>query len=598
LNKGSKIGLLPGKKFICFKVICFLIIISFLSILVSCAPDNYSTRVYREHSLPGISETSGDMDAEIPGTDEEKPVHGGTFKVFSTIPDTLNPITSGNSYVLNFLSLVYEGLVALDRDQTPIPVLSDKWTVSEDGLTWTFHIREGVKWHDGTPLTASDVEYTLEYLKNSAAESIYSGLVQNISSFAAVDASNIVIMLHEPNSFTAETMTFPVLPRHKADSLGTASSLSTYKPVGTGPYKYDSYTKDEKIILKKNGEWWNLGNLDGSGKGSLFIDEIDVMLYNNSDDAMKAFQTYDADIIPVKGGNIGSFLGRTDTYFKKITSRNFEFISFNTTRGIFSDKSARQAVKASIDVDAIIKEVLRGNAVKSEMPVLPSSWIEDFHDSAPGTGKSGIKPEEILESNGWKKNEKGYYKYINGALRYLEFDILVNSNNSTKQEVCQNIARQLSARGIKANVKVLAWEDFLKNVSSGTYEAAYMGLRIPQYPDISFLYSSDNPNHSTAVEPDSARNISGYRNRDVNNYIKEILRETDKEKRKMLYSRVKEIVLDDLPYIGLYFTNDAILMRRTIGGDVQPNTWNIYAGISSWYIKENKDAGDTENINN
>ncbi len=568
------------------KKFAYLLMASLLSIsLVSCSLEDDLSEIDNGIYEEGNSGDTVVINSGIDDVIDSGPVNGGNLGIFSTTPDTLDPLSSKNSYVQSFLSLIYEGLVKLDIDQSPVPVLSDSWKVSGDGLTWSFHIRNDVSWQDGTAFTASDVEYTVQYLLEASTDSIYKNLVQNIATFAALDESNFTMVLRKPNSFTAEMMTFPILPRHKAEEIRIDSSNPSYTPVGTGPYELYSYTENEQILLKANKDWWNLINLAKETEGSMYIENISVKLYKSADESISSFQAYDADMISIDCNNIGSYTGRTDLNVRKFLSREFEFLSFNMTRGIFSDLSARKAISASLDIKGIITDVMHGNAVRSSMPLLPDSWLrkgEIAENMVNSDSTDG--PAEILKNGGWKQNDTGYYKTFAGVRKYLQFEILVNNNNSLRISVCRKIAEQLTANGIKSSVKLVSWDELLNSVNTGKYDMAFMGVRVPQYPDLSFLYSNNYITSLSVLGWDAGRNISGYVNPEINSNIEKIYTELDNEKQKTIYKRIEQIIGAEMPYIGLYFTNDAVLFRKTVRGDPAPNTWDLFHGISGWYV--------------
>ena len=141
------------------------------------------------------------------------PVKGGALKLYATTPDTLNPILTNNMYVREYCGFIYESLAVIDKNQKAVPVLAKSWETSYDGLTWTFHIKENIFWHDNMPFSAEDVEFTLNAIITSPNSS-YKANVNNVTTFSAVDAKTFRIVLKNPNSFTAELMTFPILPKH------------------------------------------------------------------------------------------------------------------------------------------------------------------------------------------------------------------------------------------------------------------------------------------------------------------------------------------------------------------------------------------------
>jgi peptide/nickel transport system substrate-binding protein len=124
--------------------------------------------------LCNIEEKENNKETEYSGDIMDKgPVRGGNLRLFSTVPDTLNPILTKNLYVKDFSELIFESMTKLDKSQKPIPVLADKWEVSQDGLTWVFYLRNDVVWQDGTPFTAEDVEFTLKNILDPKVDTIY-----------------------------------------------------------------------------------------------------------------------------------------------------------------------------------------------------------------------------------------------------------------------------------------------------------------------------------------------------------------------------------------------------------------------------------------
>ncbi len=522
------------------------------------------------------------------------PVKGGTLKLFTTEPDTLNPILTKNAFTADILSFIYEGLTKLDMEQKAIPMLSDRWAVSDDGLIWDFHIRDDIKWHDGEPFTAYDVEFTIQTILIPSINSIYKPLVLNISSCIAVDSSTVRLALKKPNSFLPEMMSFPIIPRHKYIAMGVLSTKDFNHPVGTGPYRMITYTQGDKIMLTLNNDWWNVKVNEKLATEGMYLEAIQANIIESTDDSMEAFQAGDADVAGLSLSEYNKYKGRTDLTIKKYTSRDFEFISFNLKDPVFSDVYARKAVSLAIDKNRIIGEILPGDVEAAELPVMPNSWISDLKGIEPVDNyedidqdkediMNAITPEDILTIGGWKKNNNGYYKVIKGARRYLKVELMVNSNNATRIKVAQRICTQLEEAGIPAKVVSLEWNDLLKRVDSGKYNMAFMGCRVPQIPDISFMYSTGYLPETFSGNVRSANDVAGYYNAEVDEYIDMLFAENDPNKKKAIFMAIKEQVLDDSPYIGLYFLRDYMIYSKEIKGVISPNVWDEFYDMTQWY---------------
>jgi len=548
---------------------------------------------------------------------------GGTLNLFTTKPDTLNPLLTSNSYTADFLGFVYESLTRLDQSQKAVPLLSDRWSVSDDGLIWEFHIRDGILWHDGEPFTAYDAEFTIQTILNPSINSPYKSLLANVSQCVAVDSSTIRIALKKPNSFMPEMMTFPVIPKHQFAAVDVLTASKDFKPVGTGPYRFASYDGGS-IMLVLNDDWWYPDVDETLVSGGMYIEKIQVNVFNRIEDAMGAFQSGEVDVVGLGFNEYLKYIDRTDLTIKSYASRNFEFISLNLEDPVLSDIYARRAIYLSIDRGRIINELLRGAAEEADLPVLPTCWLEDAKETEKGNipdkvEENALRPpdgpetdtaggdntgadssaqdesknvtdpstaktaDEVLTLGGWKKNEQGYYKVIKGSRRYLSLELLVNSNNSMRVKAAQMICSQLEEAGIKTTLVQLPWKDMLNRVNNGRYKMAFLGCRVPQIPDISFMYSDSYLKYASSSGYSEAYNVSGYGSPAADEYISELFMENDAGSRKAVYKALKGQVLADCPYIGLYFLKDAVVYGRNVKGPMNPNTWNRFNDFIRWY---------------
>jgi len=615
------------------KKVIVITILSICLLLTSCQT-GFAPYYYRD------TDDSGDEYGYREDYDilDKGPVTGGTLNLFTTEPDSLNPLLTKNTHTSEFLSFIYEGMTRLDSSQKALASLSDSWSPSSDGLIWNFHIRDGVKWHDGKPFTAYDVEFTIQSIINSRIDSVYKPLLYNVITCAAVDSSNIRIALEKPNSFTPQMMTFPIIAKHQFENEDLISASEQFSPVGTGPYMYVSYTQSKAIRMKANPKWWFLNtevSKSTSGKNEadsasekadaddpansearMYIENINVNIYKNQDDALGAFRTGDVDVTVINSEDISKYKSRTDLNIKKFTSRDFEFLALNMKNPIFSDIYARKAIEMAIDKDALISKILLGEAEAAELPILPGSWIADVGDveaflpsistqpdDRAGTADkasqqvsveltdvealaTATSPVEVLELGGWRESKQGYYKRINGLRRYLRVELVVNSNNITRVLVANEVCEQLNSAGIPAQVKEIEWDDLLKRLNTSKFDMAFVGCRVPQIPDLSFMYSSFYLPMPLSANSEAAYNVSGYSNPQVDMGIIDMFKENNADKKKRLYKGIKQQIQEDVPYIGLYFLRDAVVYSKNIKGPQTPDTWNHYSDILHWYKPE------------
>jgi len=498
------------------------------------------------------------------------PVKGGVLKLYSTIPDTLNPILTNNLYVRDYSLFVYESLVKFDKSQKAVPLLAKSWEVSEDGLTWIFHLEEGIFWHDNIPFTAEDVEFTLNAIIASPNSS-YKKNVNNITTFSAMDSKTFKIVLQDINSFTAELMTFPILPKHYFTGEDFLASAKNYAPLGTGPYKFDEFSEGEYVRLRSNENWWKAEKGNEIDLKFPYIEEIEILLYEKSKNITEVFQQEDIDLLTIDRSLWSKYNGRPDITMKKYTSNNFEYIAFNLSNRLLKLPEVRQAIAYAIDKKKIINDLLPGEALASDMPLMPDTWLNDTNAVFFNADKE--KAKKLLQDNGWKERNGLLYKNIYGVNRYLKLEMLVNEDNSFRIKVAQEIKKQLQEIGIELTIKEVDWEDELKSIERKRFDMVFIGCQVTSIPDLSFMYSSE-----------SELNISGYKNPEVDEYLKTIVGEIDESAKKMHYIKLKESINQDLPYLGLYFYNDAVIYNKRLKGEFSPYLWNRYFDFTNWYI--------------
>lgn len=538
----------------------FILLLSSVITLASCKPmDIIADKDTKQQGSYSFSNSNKD------DVLDNGPVRRGSLKLFCTYPDTLNPVLSQNLYYGDISNLMFESIVGLDKNQKPVPELSDKWDVSPDGLTWTFHIRDNVKWHDGMPFSAEDVEFTVSTILNPSVKSLYKNNLDNVSTFSTVDKSNFSIVLKKPDSFTPEHMTFPVIAKHCFVDEDIITSPRNMKPVGTGPYKFEEYSEKKDLKLVMNESWWN-SKANGEKETELpYLHDVDVKLYGNYKDAPTAFSNDEIDVMPAGSDDFIKYSGRNDISLRKYTSNKFDFLAFNLSKYVFEDKVVRQAIAGAIDKQALINECLPGSGIPSDIPVIPDTWLYDTNvlNYTPAPDKS----KQILEGETNKIGRSGD--------SLLSLEILVNKDNDTRSRVAEKLAAQLGAAGITAKVEKVDWDTQMQRIRQKRFDIALLGCTIPTTPDISFLYSSS--------EIGSGRNIAGYSNSQVDLCIDKLLTENDPVMRKAQFINMKSIIVDEVPYIGLYFYSNAIVCNKKIRGDVNPYLWNIY-NVPKWYV--------------
>lgn len=522
---------------------------------------------------------------------DKGPEKGGSLRLFSTPVDTLNPIITNNQYVQDFLGLVFEGLYKLDEKQQLVPVLAESSAVSADGLKLTITLKKDVNWHDNTPFKPEDVVFTVNSILDTRNNSVYAAALQNIASVSAGSDNSVVLTLKKPDSLILYEMTFPVIPKHyfNKESLNIKNSKKNLSPVGTGPYVFVSYNAKNGVKLRSNENWWNRGGTSTVSESSdmkssnssdpeltiPYIQSVEIKIFPNTGKATTAFQSRDVDAVTADYNEFKKYIGRTDINLKRYPGKNYEFLSLNIKKGPMTNKDLRNAVNGFIDKKSLVDTAAPGIAVAADLPLLPNSWITQLVNTELNSGAKNAK--QLMSKSGYVLAGKN--KYVSKtSSKALTLKLIVNQENTLRVNTANAIAAQLGKNGIAVEVEKLTWENVQNRMKSGSYDIALLGYRISSKPDLSFAYST--------ADITSGLNTAGYSNPTVDAYLQQILAETDIEKQKSSYTDLLKIVLDDRPYIGLYFLNEGVMCSKNIKGAVNPDTWNIYNDISQWYLPQ------------
>ena len=522
---------------------------------------------------------------------DKGPVKGGLIRLFSTPIDTLNPIITNNSYVQDFLGLVFEGLYKLDNTQQPVPVLAKSSSLSSDGLTLTVYLKDDIIWHDKMPLKADDIVFTINTIMDTKNNSIYFKNVQNIESASAKDSKTVLIKLKQHYSFIKNELTFPIIPLHHFlnEKITDKKSKANLLPIGTGPYCFTSYDAETGIKFKLNEQWWSAARADKetdlssntnskSNKYDIllpYISSVEVKIFKNPNAANAAFQARDIDVMPAEYGEFRKYIGRTDITMKRYIGKNYEFLSMNLRKGPLSDKRIRNAINNFIDKKQLVATAASGIAVPAEIPIIPSSWVYKLLNSNSEQSNDLEKTKALMAQSGYVINSNN--KYVKKTTKKpLTLKLIVNDDNILRYTIAKEIASQLSKNGINVEIARISWAAVQKNVKAGTYDMAILGYRVSSIPDLSFAYATN--------EIQSGLNVAGYSNPIVDTYLQNILAQNNFETQKGIYTNLLKTIIEDRPYIGLFFLNESVMYSKNIRGAVNPYVWNKYNDISQWYI--------------
>lgn len=531
---------------------------------------------------------------------EYEPEYGGQLVLPLTTLDTLNPLISENISYYHFSKLIFEGLFELDNDLNVINQLAEDYTIKEDGRVINIKLKDNVLWHDGEKFTSEDVAFTINTIKYAHNDTSYKKMFNNIlGSFNSsnigrimdvqiINDHNIDIIFDRSFSHELETLTFPIIPKHKfvmgrenKNSYMAALAKEGYTPIGTGPYEFESYEKYKTIRLK---------SYEGYRDGKAYIDQIIGKILQDDELVLTAFETGQVHVATTEGIDWEKYDQSNRVRIYEFISQDYEFLGFNFSKGIFSSENGntlRKAMAYGIDRQAIIQRVYLGHAIQIDLPIHPNSWL--LSEDANVYGYNPSKAREEIEKLGWKDiNGDGFYEDENGKEVILR--LITNSYNPLRLKAADMIVENLRKMGInvvKDYPEVIPdniteemiesqWENTNNQILKGNYDIALSGWHLSWIPELSFAY------HSSKIK--SNTNFIRYKNEIMDEALVEAFNAPNRENKLRAYEKLQKIITEELPYISLYFKNNALLIDRKIMGDIDPTFYNLYRNIGKWYI--------------
>ncbi len=509
-------------------------------------------------------------------SDKDDPVLPvATSSYTEAIPGTwqrINPLFAGTNTVdQDMVALVFNGLVRIGDGGVVEPDLAEALpTLGPDGRTYTFVLREGLKWHDGEPVTAADVAFTIASVRSVDfdGDSRLADAWADVERVTVVDDRTISIALPEPSApFLARTATLPILPAHLLDGLSSqemGQSAFNSAPVGTGPYKLATLTSTRADFVANND--YHLGRPS--------IQRLSLRFYQNFAGASAALTDGEVDglFVPDPGANplpVGD-----DVQVLKSTRYAYVALYLNNAQAaFFQDEEVRRAFSLALDRAAMAEDVYGGWLLPSSSPVTPGSWayVAESDSIAPDMEAA----EALLDDAGWVRHPTTGIRTQSGQ----EFRITIRTDDDPRRlALGREIAASLDAIGIKATVASTTFTvlqtDFLQ---TRAYEAAIVAWDQGPDPDPYFGW------HSSQLGA-AGLNIANYSS-EVSDAVVERGRESsDMDVREGMYQQFQGIWMEKTPSVILGYPQYAYVLASTIEAVVPANLANPSQRFANIYL--------------
>ncbi len=508
------------------------------------------------------------------------PVHGGTYvEGMVGTPQYLNPLLATSDVDRAVVALVFEGLSRLRPDGSVDPALAESWEVSPGATVYTCTLRSAARWHDGQPVTAADVLFTLDLVRSP--ETPDPNQMKELWSrvqVEALDERHLRFTLERPYAPFLSYTTLPILPVHALQDIAPADlPLSPFnlQPVGSGPFRFvqiqESADGDLSLDLEANPYYYReLPYLGGihirfyREKGAL----VEALFQEEVDGAFAAFS--------------GEALGRLDERSDLVAYRTYlqacTILFLNTQSPCLSDQRVRQAIAHGLDRAALLQP-FQGSVFPATGPISPISWAYK-PDLAP-LPYDPAAAATMLEEAGWRDADGDHIRERD--IRSLELTLLTQEVPAERVAVAQGIERQLAPLGIAVRVVVLDDPaEFRRRVAAREFDMLLYGWgQLGRDPDEFALW------HSSQVGEEGL-NLSSFRNPAVDELLERGRSILDRDQRTAIYWEFQERFVQNVPAIPLYYpVYTYVLSARVHGVELQPlnELEGRFYSVGGWYVK-------------
>ncbi|MEO8727474.1 MAG: ABC transporter substrate-binding protein [Acidobacteriaceae bacterium] len=471
--------------------------------------------------------------------------------IIESSPTNLDPRIGTDSQSERIGDLIFDSLVHRDDHFQMQPWLAQSWDIAPNGLTYTFHLRGGVRFHDGSPLTSRDVKWTFDSVLNGTVISVKKSTYSSVVSIEAPDARTAVFRLKQPDAtllFNLSNGSMGIVPY--GANRGFASKL-----IGSGPFEFVSQAQDDYVLLEANNDYWAGAPRVHRVRFAVIPDattrilelrkgSADIELNAITSDMVEAVRHSDSDRLVVE----------------QTPGTTYQYVALNLRDPVLQDVRVRQALAYGIDVQPIIHYLMRDLARPANSILPPQHWAYD--GAVASYGYDPAKSRALLEAAGYPADAK------TGVRLRLTMKTSTEESGRLLAAIMQE---QLRKVGVELEIRSYEFATFYSDVTKGSYQL--YSLRwvggSNQDPDI-FDYVLD----SARMPPDGA-NRSYYSNPRVDALLQAARTTVDQPSRRADYARVQQIASHDVPYISLWYMDNVVVHTRRVGNLKIPVSGNF-----------------------
>lgn len=456
--------------------------------------------------------------------------------IIESSPTNLDPRVGTDGQSERIYELIFDALLRRDEHFNVQPGLAERWE-APDPLTYVFHLRQRVRFHDGRPLTSRDVKWTFDSLLQGKIPSTKTATYKYVAAVEAPDESTVVFRLKEP---------FATLPWNLSEGAigivpyGSSTELSA-NPIGSGPFRFVSAAQDQDVVVARNDDYWGEKPKLSAVRFLVVPDETTRALELRKGSADVASNAFSADVAAVlaEDKNLEVLRGPGTIY---------AYAAFNLRDPILQDVRVRQAIAYAIDRRPLIESLWRNQVRPADSILPPQSWT--YSRNVPHYDHNLAKAAQLLDAAG--------YPLSDGVRFHLT---MKTSTDGTTRLMAAVLQQQLAEAGIALEIRSFESATFLADVAKGAF----------QFYSLRWIGGNQDPDmfeaafHSSKFPPNGV-NRGHYSNPRADALIDEGRRTLDPERRKAIYAELQTILATDLPYIHLWYLDNLVVHTRRVRG--------------------------------
>jgi len=432
---------------------------------------------------------------------------------------------------------LYSNLVRFNAKMDIVPDLATKWEVSADGLTWTFDLRDGVKFHDGTAFNAEAVKTSFERVLDEKNGSPRRSVLAMIKSIEVVSPTKLRLTTSYPTGSLLQQLSHPVGAIISPAAIAKYGKDLSRNPVGTGPFKLTEWKSGDKIVMEKN-----TGYFDGAPQ----IGQLVWKIVPEDSARTMLIESGQADVVlRVPVADLERLRAKPDVSLLEGPTVMTMYVALNNARGPLKDVRVRQAINYAVDKESLAKNIVGGLGIVADAPISQSTW---------GYAKIGAYPFDRAKAKELLK-QAGYAKGLELELwtpvgRYL-----------MDRQVAENLQAQLAEVGITAKIRPWEFQALMSEVKKGQFDSVLLGWSPSTGDADQGLYPVF---HSSQFPPNSNRAF--YSNAQVDKLLIDARQATDPQTRLGLYRQAEKTIMDDAAWLFLYYPKQIVMTRANIKG--------------------------------